>query len=359
VSARRHGNFAVSVTGILGFVTVVAALLLLLLLHELGHFVFALLCRVRVSELTLGFGPVLGSFSVRGMQVDVRWLPITAAVCYEGDAGADAYSEGPAWKRALIDVGGPVASYVAASVLIFVLAVSGWLMPSERREPQPQSLATAVELAVLVPVELTRDQVRGLEALVLGAETQRVEGPVAVGRELVVAARRGPWSFASAMAMLSIAIGFFNLLPIPGLDGGKLLFNLIEVVRRRRLQPRIAAKIQAVSLCGLLLLVAVLSAVELKFPVLALVSWFGIPLLIGAGIGVLHPVWCTFSWRVVIGLGAGLGVVVALFTAFLGGVGAGLLAGVLGTLLASCVVAIAAGGYCLAAAWVRRSSPLA
>ena len=43
----------------------------------------------------------------------------------------------------------------------------------------------------------------------------------------------------SLMAMLSINIGIFNLIPIPALDGGKILINLIEVVRRKPLKQEV------------------------------------------------------------------------------------------------------------------------
>ncbi len=43
-------------------------------------------------------------------------------------------------------------------------------------------------------------------------------------------------------------LGFVNMLPIPFLDGGKLLFILIESVRRRRLNPKVEAVITAVGL---------------------------------------------------------------------------------------------------------------
>jgi regulator of sigma E protease len=43
-------------------------------------------------------------------------------------------------------------------------------------------------------------------------------------------------------------LGFVNMLPIPFLDGGKLLFILIESVRRRRLNPKVEATITAVGL---------------------------------------------------------------------------------------------------------------
>jgi regulator of sigma E protease len=58
--------------------------------------------------------------------------------------------------------------------------------------------------------------------------------------------------------LLSISLAFFNVLPIPGLDGGRLFFILIEAVSRRKLNPRFEAYANAVGmavLIGLILLV--------------------------------------------------------------------------------------------------------
>ncbi|HEY3379908.1 MAG TPA: M50 family metallopeptidase [Armatimonadota bacterium] len=62
------------------------------------------------------------------------------------------------------------------------------------------------------------------------------------------------------MAMLSIFIGFFNLLPIPALDGGRIFFLIIEGIRRKPLAPEKEAKIHAIGmavLLGLVLLVTI------------------------------------------------------------------------------------------------------
>ncbi len=60
------------------------------------------------------------------------------------------------------------------------------------------------------------------------------------------------------MAMLSINIGIFNLIPIPALDGGKILINLIEVVRRKPLKQEVETYM---TLAGVAVMVILMIAV--------------------------------------------------------------------------------------------------
>jgi regulator of sigma E protease len=66
-----------------------------------------------------------------------------------------------------------------------------------------------------------------------------------------------------------MALGYTNLLPLPALDGGRILFVLIEALRGRRIDP---AKEGAVHLIGMMLLLGLLLIVtfqELANPVLS------------------------------------------------------------------------------------------
>lgn len=71
------------------------------------------------------------------------------------------------------------------------------------------------------------------------------------------AAERGPSEFLDLMAILSINLGFVNLLPIPLLDGGHLLFFTIEAIRRRPLGQRAREIASAVGLVLILLMLLV------------------------------------------------------------------------------------------------------
>ena len=62
-------------------------------------------------------------------------------------------------------------------------------------------------------------------------------GPVAMYSYTSEAAHYGILSVMNLMAVLSINLGIVNLLPIPALDGGKLLLNIVEAIRRKPLDP--------------------------------------------------------------------------------------------------------------------------
>jgi regulator of sigma E protease len=76
----------------------------------------------------------------------------------------------------------------------------------------------------------------------------------------------------SFVALLSIAVAVTNLLPIPGLDGGRLLFVVIEVIRRKRIEPAQEGLVHLVGFGLLLLLVGAITVHEItalvtgKFP---------------------------------------------------------------------------------------------
>lgn len=73
-------------------------------------------------------------------------------------------------------------------------------------------------------------------------------GPVGVSSEIGTAARSGSTSFLYIVVLLSINLGIINLLPIPALDGGHLLFYVIELIRRKPVSAKLRAKINGVAM---------------------------------------------------------------------------------------------------------------
>ncbi len=68
-------------------------------------------------------------------------------------------------------------------------------------------------------------------------------------------------------ALISIALGITNLLPIPALDGGRILFTLVEMVRGKRMDPAREGMIHLVGLMALLALMVVLIFADIINPV--------------------------------------------------------------------------------------------
>ena len=81
-----------------------------------------------------------------------------------------------------------------------------------------------------------------------------LEGPIRIAQLSGEAAREGPVAFIGLMAMVSLNLAVFNLLPIPILDGGLILMLLIEMIMRRDLSMQVK---EAVFRVGMVFLMAV------------------------------------------------------------------------------------------------------
>lgn len=64
-------------------------------------------------------------------------------------------------------------------------------------------------------------------------------------------------------AFMTINIGIFNLLPLPALDGGRLLFLIIEAVRRKPVKPEHEGMVHAIGMAALLLLMVVVTVSDI------------------------------------------------------------------------------------------------
>jgi regulator of sigma E protease len=99
---------------------------------------------------------------------------------------------------------------------------------------EPVGIVEAVPLAASFTIGMTRSIVDGIVQLVRGRITpKQLGGPIKIARVAGEGAAQGPLAFVSLLALLSINLGFINLLPVPILDGGHLFFYAVEAVRRR------------------------------------------------------------------------------------------------------------------------------
>ena len=86
------------------------------------------------------------------------------------------------------------------------------------------------------------------------ASIKQMEGPIGIARASGDAARQPGWTpLLSLMAMISLNLGIFNLLPIPILDGGIIMLLIIEAIMRRDISIRIKERIYQTAFVFLLL----------------------------------------------------------------------------------------------------------
>ncbi|HFI0449141.1 TPA: RIP metalloprotease RseP [Streptococcus suis] len=100
--------------------------------------------------------------------------------------------------------------------------------------------------------------VTALKNLIANFDVQQLGGPVAIYSVSNQAAANGWFSVFNLMAMLSINIGIFNLIPIPALDGGKIVMNILEGIRRKPFKPETESYI---TLAGVAIMVVLMLVV--------------------------------------------------------------------------------------------------
>lgn len=97
-----------------------------------------------------------------------------------------------------------------------------------------------------------------LKNLIFQPDLNKLGGPVAIFKASSDAAKNGIENILYFLAMISINIGIFNLIPIPALDGGKIVLNILEAIRRKPLKQEIETY---VTLAGVVIMVVLMIAV--------------------------------------------------------------------------------------------------
>lgn len=105
---------------------------------------------------------------------------------------------------------------------------------------KPVGLFEAPLVGIRQTGEIIQMTLDGLGQIITGRRSiSELGGPIKIaqvsGERLVL----GPIEFAFLLALISINLGFINLLPVPVLDGGHLLFYAVEAVRRRPVEPQV------------------------------------------------------------------------------------------------------------------------
>ena len=97
-----------------------------------------------------------------------------------------------------------------------------------------------------------------LKDLIFQPDLNKLGGPVAIFKASSDAAKNGIENVLYFLAIISINIGIFNLIPIPALDGGKIVLNILEAIRRKPLKQEIETY---VTLAGVVIMVVLMIAV--------------------------------------------------------------------------------------------------
>lgn len=123
---------------------------------------------------------------------------------------------------------------------------------------------------VLFPVEAVANIVQGLTQLVTGQVPgglfgpNGLTGPIGIADVTYQSVNQGFANYVFLVALLSVALGFTNLLPLPALDGGRIVVVLVEVLRRRPFDRAMELNFQRWGLAALLGLAAFIALLDIQ-----------------------------------------------------------------------------------------------
>jgi len=104
---------------------------LLVLVHELGHFVSAIKLGVDVEEFAIGFPPKIFSWKRNGIRYSLNWIPMGGFVKIKGEQGEGlddprSFVNQPAWKKLIIVSAGVLMNFILAFVLLSAVFMAGF-----------------------------------------------------------------------------------------------------------------------------------------------------------------------------------------------------------------------------------------
>ena len=237
-------------TFLISAIKIIFLLGFLILIHETGHFVVAKLCKVRVNEFAIGFGPTIWKKQGKETKYALRLIPLGGFISMEGEEELSdkegSFSKASIPKRVAIVAAGAIVNIIFALIVYFILATSYNFQVTN-------NWSSALTFAGEKTGTFITSTFEGLKQLFTGkAGLDQMMGPVGISE--VVAKTNGMFEFINMIAIVSLSLGVTNLLPIPALDGGKILLLIIEAIRKKPLSQKIEINIQLLGFSFIIIL---------------------------------------------------------------------------------------------------------
>ena len=216
----------------------------LIFIHEGGHFCVAKLCKIKVKEFAIGFGKIIWQKQGNETKYTLRLIPLGGFCSMEGeDEESDddrAFSKASVWKRMAIVFAGATVNIIFGILVYFVLISSVGI---QFLDPARDTFFNRMYYGAKGTGEFIATIFDSIKTLITGGiKTDQMVGIVGISE--VVVKTNGIINYLYLLAVISVSLGVTNLLPIPALDGGKILILLIEVIRRKPMKLETEAKIQ-------------------------------------------------------------------------------------------------------------------
>ncbi|MDZ4285502.1 MAG: M50 family metallopeptidase, partial [Candidatus Sungbacteria bacterium] len=183
-------------------------------IHEYGHLTEFLKRGVPVQEILLGIGPLMYQYQTPSFAVSFRLIPIMAYVAPTQEGGNLFNKQGTLWDKIAVNVAGARNNFAISLIIIFFFQILGWTKGN----------LSARELARTMMVTPCKLLLRFF-AFLVGCMTL---GRVNLAEKFLLSTGRiDPPKPLKKLICWNLALGLFNLVPIPPLDGGHIVQAII------------------------------------------------------------------------------------------------------------------------------------
>lgn len=193
---------------------------LLILIHEAGHFFAARAAGIPVEAFSIGFGPVLWKKRIGPTEYRFSLIPVGGYVLPAAANEQEFYAI-PVNRRILFSLGGPAANILLSLLLMALLnGINGGFSPAGLLiEPFRQTGLLLYKITASLATLFSKpENISGIVGITR-------DGSRFIGTDILRAIQ-----FA---AIISANLAVFNMLPLPVLDGGKIILCLLEKINRR------------------------------------------------------------------------------------------------------------------------------
>ncbi len=217
---------------IVNAIKIIFLLGVLVLIHESGHFFIAKLCKVRVNEFAIGFGPTIWKKQGKVTKYALRLIPLGGFVSMEGEdeksTKEGSFSEASIIKRIAIVAAGGLVNIIFAIIVFWCLSAS----------------FVGIRNAFYNLGIFIKTMFEGIAQIFTGNVTiNQMTGPVGISN--IVSKTSGIADFIYILSVISLSLGVTNLLPFPPLDGGKIVLLIIEGIRKKPFNQKFEMALQS------------------------------------------------------------------------------------------------------------------
>ena len=202
--------------------------------------------------MLFGFGKIIWQKQGKETKYTIRIFPLGGFCSMEGEEEESdderAFSKVSVWKRMAIVFAGPIINILFGILVYFILISTVGI---QFVDPTRDTFLNRIIYGGKATGEFILSILESVKILFTGGlSTDQMVGIVGISE--IVVETTGLINYIYLMVVISISLGITNLLPIPALDGGKILILIIEVIRRKQMKLETEAKIQMIGFSILL-----------------------------------------------------------------------------------------------------------